>query len=326
MRVSRIVVLCFSALVLAVAIAGLAVHLLVQSRVGAMQKIPDPFASIPASERPPAPAEPGLTILLAGIDSELDTSITNGSPAAGRSDALMLVRLTADRQHAYVISLPRDSWVDIPGHGMDKLNAAYAYGGQTLAVRTVEHLTGVRIDHVAVVDMAGFRELTDALGGVTITVPEDVTDPHFESFPAGTRRFDGAAALAYVRERQGLPRGDLDRVRRQQEFLKAIFEQMGQQDDPRRLTAVFDAISKTVSVDTGFGTGEMTRLLLNFRRLHGKITFLTVPVQGTGRIGDASVVLLDTTLGPSFWKAVATDSLGAYLSTHDTELLTGPPR
>lgn len=290
-----------------------------------MQKIPDPFASIPASERPSPRAEPGLTILLAGIDSELDAS-TDDFPAAGRSDALMLVRLTADRQHAYVVSLPRDSWVDIPGHGMDKLNAAYSYGGQPLAVRTVEQLTDVRIDHVAVVDMAGFRELTDALGGVTITVPEDVTDPHFVSFPAGTRRFDGAAALAYVRERQGLPRGDLDRVRRQQAFLKAIFEQMGQQDDPRRLAAAFDAITQTVSVDTGFGTGEMMRLLLGFRKLHGNITFLTVPVQGTGQVGDASVVFLDTTLGPTFWKAVATDSLDGYLSTHDTELLTGPPR
>ncbi|GAA4685210.1 LCP family protein [Phytohabitans rumicis] len=319
MRVSRIVVLCLSVLVLVVAVAGLALHLLVQNRVRAMQTFPDPFAAIPASERPSASAERAQTILLAGIDSELDTS-------PGRSDALMLVRLTADRQHAYVVSLPRDSWVNIPGHGMDKVNAAYAYGGQTLAVRTVERLTGVRIDHVAVVDMAGFRDLTNALGGVVITVPEDVTDPHFVSFPAGTRRLDGAAALAYVRERRGLPRGDLDRVRRQQEFLKAVLEQMGQQEDPRRLAAALDAISHTVSVDKGFGTGEMMRLLLSFRKLRGEITFLTVPVKGTGQVGDASVVLLDTRVGPAFWKAVAADSLEDYLSAHDTELLTGPPR
>lgn len=319
MRVSRIVVLCLTVLLLLVAVAGAALHLLVQSRVRDMQTFPDPFASIPASERPPAPAEPSLTILLAGIDSELDTS-------PGRSDALMLVRLTADRRHAYVVSIPRDSWVNIPGHGMDKVNAAYAFGGQTLAVRTVERLTGVRIDHVAVVDMAGFRELTNALGGVTITVPEDVTDPHFVSFPAGTRRLDGAAALAYVRERRGLPRGDLDRVRRQQEFLKAVLEQIGQQDDPRRVAAALNAISGTVSVDSGFGTGEMMRLLLSFRKLQGEITFLTVPVKGTGQVGDASVVFLDERLGRAFWKAVATDGLDGYLSTHDTELLTGPPR
>lgn len=326
MRVSRLVVLSVSALVLVGGVAGLTLQLQVQNRVGAMRKIPDPFASIPASERPAVLPEHGLTILLAGIDSELDGSSADGSPASGRSDALMLVRLTADGKHAYVISLPRDSWVNIPGRGMDKVNAAYAYGGQTLAVRTVEQLSGVRIDHVASVDMAGFRELTDALGGVTLTVPEEVTDSHFESFAAGTRRFDGAAALAYVRERQGLPRGDLDRVRRQQQFLKAIFEQMGQQDDPRRLAAAFDAVSKSVSVDTGFGTGEMTQLLLSFRQLRGSVSFLTVPVQGIGQVGDASVVFLDSALGPDFWKAVAADTLEDYASTHNSELLTEPPR
>jgi LCP family protein required for cell wall assembly len=319
MRVSRIVVLCLSVLVVVVAVAGLALHLVARSRLSAMQKLPDPFASIPAAERPPASPERAVTILLAGIDSELDTS-------PGRSDALMLVRLTADRRHAYVVSLPRDSWVNIPGHGMDKVNAAYAYGGQTLAVRTVERLTRVRIDHVAVVDMAGFRELTDALGGIVLTVPKDVTDPHFVSFPAGTRRFDGAAALAYVRERRGLPRGDLDRVRRQQQFLKAVLEQMGQQDDPRRLAAALDAVSRTVAVDKGFGSGEMLRLLLSFRKLRGEISFLTVPAAGTGHVGNASVVFLDAKLGPTFWKAVATDGLEEYLSTHDTELLTTPPR
>lgn len=286
-----------------------------------MQTIPDPFASIPASERPAPPAEPGLTILLAGIDSG-----GHRPTGGGRSDVLMLVRLTADRRHAYVVSVPRDSWVDIPGRGMDKVNASYAHGGATLAVRTMEQLTGVRIDHVAVVDMAGFRDLTDALGGVVLTVPEDVSDPFFVSFPAGTRRFDGAAALDYVRERHGLPRGDMDRMRRQQQFLKAIFEQMGQEDDPRRLAAALDAITKSVTVDTGFGTGKMMELLLNFRKLRGNISFLTAPVKGTGRVGDASVVFLDTTLGPLFWKAVGTDSLEDYLSTHDTELLTGPPR
>jgi anionic cell wall polymer biosynthesis LytR-Cps2A-Psr (LCP) family protein len=174
--------------------------------------------------------------------------------------------------------------------------------------------------------MAGVRALTDALGGVTLTVPEDVIDPHFVSFPAGTRRFDGAAALAYVRERRGLPRGDLDRVRRQQEFLRAVFRQLGQEDDPRRLAAALDAVSRAVSVDAGFGTGEMMRLLLGFRKLQGEITFVTVPVEGTGQVGDASVVFLDASRGPAFWKSVATDTLEDYLSPDDTEVLTGPPR
>jgi len=319
MRVSRIVVLSLSVLVLVVAVAGVSLHLVARSRLSAMRTLPDPFGSIAATERPPASPARSLTLLLAGIDSERDTS-----PA--RSDALMLVRITADRRHAYVVSLPRDSWVNIPGHGMDKVNAAYAYGGQTLAVRTVERLTKVRVDHVAVVDMAGFRELTDALGGVVLTVPEDVTDPHFVSFAAGTRRFDGAAALAYVRERQGLPRGDLDRVRRQQEFLKAVLQQLAQENDPLRLAAALDAATRTVAVDKGFGTGEMVRLLLDFRKLRGEVTFLTVPVAGVGMVGEASVIFLDAKLGPAFWKAIGTDRLDDYLSTHDTELLTAPPR
>ncbi len=315
-------------LVAMTAVAGVSADLLLHSRVAAMRTIPDPFADLPSSQRPSPRPEGGVTILLAGVDSGMDVSSTGAGRDAdtGRSDALMLVRVTADRRRAFVISLPRDSWVDIPGRGKDKINAAFAYGGPTLAVRTVEQLSGVRIDHVAVVDMAGFKQLIDALGGINIDVPVAFTDPQGVFFSAGTRRFNGETALRYVRQRYGLPRGDLDRVQRQQEFLKATFEQIGQEGNPLQLAAAFDAITKTVSVDAGFGIGEMTQLLLHFRQIRGSVTFLTVPVQGTGQVGDASVVFLDATLAPAFWTAVATDNLEAYLSTHDTDRLGGPPR
>lgn len=325
--------LCVAGLVAVPLIGAGVLHLTLSNRVGEMQRMPDPFASLPAQERPKPPPEPGLTMLLAGIDSGINSSSTgaSGQSVDGRSDALMLVRLTGDRRRAYVVSLPRDAWVNIPGRGDDKLNAAYAIGGPGLAIQTVEQLTGVRVDHMAVIDLAGFRELTDALGGVTITVPEDAYDPAQQvKFTAGTKRFNGETALQYVRQRHGLPRGDLDRVRRQQQFISALFDQIASGDtlsNPRRALAVFDAITKTTTVDSGFGTGEMMDLLFDFRKVQGNVSFMTVPVQGVGSVGSQSVVFLDKELGPAFWKAMGSDKLEDYLTTHgSTDVLSGPPR
>ena len=142
---------------------------------------------------------------------------------AGRSDSLMVMHLAADRKDAYLISFPRDMYVDIPGYGKNKINAAYSFGGPQLAVATLEDLLHSRMDHVAIIDFDGFIGLTEELGGVTV-MNEHASKSRGYTFPAGKITIKGDEALAFVRERYELPNGDLDRAERQRLVVKAILE------------------------------------------------------------------------------------------------------
>jgi len=154
---------------------------------------------------------------------------------SGRTDTIMVVTVDAEHQTALLTSLPRDVLVNLEGHGQQRINAAYVLGGPELARRSVERLLGVPIPYYAVINFSGFERVIDALGGVTITVPQDIYDPlypapdgiHYEPFslPAGTHHMDGATALKYARMRMADPAGDFGRARRQQQLLQALKQQ-----------------------------------------------------------------------------------------------------
>jgi LCP family protein required for cell wall assembly len=300
------------------------------SFAGKIHRIPDVFSSIPEQQRPdkPAAGQPGhggVTFLLAGTDRRSDVPTTGQEaeanqfvPGAQRTDTIMLVHLTDDRKKAYVVSIPRDSWVPIPGHGYNKINAAYSFGGPALYVRTIERLTGIRVDHLAVIDWSGFKTLTDAVGGVTVTVPKTVYDSaRHQTWTAGTHRLDGNEALLYVRQRHGLPGGDFDRVKRQQYFLRVLMGKALSQNtftNPLRLGRLLDAVTKTVSVDDTLSNGDLRGLALSLRDLRTEdVTFLTVPTTGTGFEGKASVVYVDKDRAADLWRAVRSDDLSAFL-------------
>ena len=137
----------------------------------------------------------------------------------------MIANISGDRQHVSIMSVMRDSYVDIPGYGTDKVNAAFAYGGVPLLVQTLEQLIGQRIDHVVGVDFEGFKGLTEAVGGVTLNnqIPFTSSPPGNTTFEQGEITItDGNKALQYVRERKAFDDGDYQRVRNQQAFLKAV--------------------------------------------------------------------------------------------------------
>ncbi|HYS40054.1 MAG TPA: LCP family protein [Pseudonocardiaceae bacterium] len=176
--------------------------------------------TVPVAALPPAPATTAgrpMTVLLLGSDLRVGTDATDGV-AGQRADAIMLVRFSPDRSRIDVLSIPRDSWVTIPGKGTAKINASLA-GGPSLVVQTVHALTGIQIDHVMMMDFGGVRDLTTALGGVTVINERATTDPRNGAhFDAGPLTLSGNRALAFVRQRYGLPNGDFDRIAHQQQF------------------------------------------------------------------------------------------------------------
>jgi LCP family protein required for cell wall assembly len=300
---------------------------------GNVDRVSDVFASLDESARP-APATPAqqageqpVTFLLVGSDTR--ATAEEGIAAGGRSDAIMIARFSADRQHAQLISVPRDSWVDIPGHGMAKVNAAYAYGGPALLIQTVEQLTDVRIDHYVAIDFEGLIQVTDDLGGVDVVVAETTSNGPY-TFPAGVNHLNGDQARWYLGQRYGLPGGDFDRVRRQQQYLQAMFGKLFSSDtftDPGRLDAALLAVTNAVAVDEQLGNAEMLSLAYSLRGLTpDNVDFFTAPVLGTGTEGAASVVYLDGVAGERMWGYLHTDSLSQNAEEFQDEALPDVPR
>ena len=301
------------------ALAGTTVWL--RHQLGEIDRIEGVFeATGPRPYRPTSgPGADAVNVLLLGTDRRSDLPTTGAEagaaawiPGAQRSDLMMLVHIDADRDDVTVISLPRDSWVEVPGYGMAKANAAYSYGGPSLAVRTVEQLTGVRIDHLAVVDWSGFRALTDAIGGVRVDIPRTVHDSaRGITWTEGEHLLDGQQALDYVGQRYGLPRGDLDRVRRQQTvFAKLAAQSLDQRDSPRLVLGFIDLLGDHVSVDDEWSSRQMAALGWDLRDVGGNdVHYLTAPVAGLGREDTQSVVRLDPHAGERLWDAVRRDEL-----------------
>ena len=205
-----------------------------------------------------------------------------------------------------------------PGHGRNKINAAYAFGGPALLVLTLEAMTGVRIDHVAEIGFEGFRDVTVALGGVDVVVAKASSIPGTPyRWHVGTNRMEGDEALQFVRQRYGLAGGDLDRVQRQQAFVKAVLLQTlgsGTLTNPRKVSRVVEAGTKHLTVDDELDTGQLRSLAVSLRGLRGgDVGFTTAPVAGLGRSpAGASVVLLDTARLTLLGRALRLDQMAGY--------------
>jgi LCP family protein required for cell wall assembly len=323
-RLRRYLLLSAGVLVLGLLGCGLTLYLVARSDLNSFRTIKNPFAAIPAAQRPPVP--PGalsqdVTFLIGGVDTRSPVPTTGHqaqSDVRGRTDTLLMVHLLSGGRGAYVVSIPRDSWVPIPGHGMGKVNWAYYFGGQTLAIRTVEQLTNVRINHVAVIDWDGFKDLTNALGGVTIDIPVTSYDAANDiRWTKGIHHLNGTQALLYVRDRYGLANGDFGREARQQNFLRAVFSKLHDSvslTSPLHMATLGRDLSQAVSVDDTLSDSDIEHLLLSMHGLNtGNIVFATVPYFGTGQVGGQSVVNLDSALDQGFWHAFEYDTLPAYM-------------
>ncbi|MCF7553852.1 LCP family protein [Pseudonocardia sp. WMMC193] len=330
-RNRRILVTAVAVLLGLVLAAAAAVYVVTESLGNNVSRIPGAFAGIEESARPAA--TDATTFLLVGTDSRSDEPTTGTDAAAGvnpgsqRSDVIMIARVAPDGTTASVTSIPRDSWVDIPGRGMNKINAAYAFGGAPLLIETIENLTGVRVDHFGIIDFAGFQQMVDSVGGIDVRVARATSNIGVD-FHEGLNHLDGSQALAYVRQRYDLPGGDLDRAKRQQNALKSLLTKAGTTtSDPVGLYDLVDSTTRTVSIDDTLSNGALRDLALQWRGLRASgVTFTNAPVAGLGREGAQSVVYLDEQLAPQYWQAVREGTVAGYLAAHPDEALSTSPR
>ncbi|TYB46599.1 LCP family protein [Actinomadura chibensis] len=289
--------------VLLLAAGGL--YLLQRAYDGGVRRI---AGALPNEHGRPASGR-GENWLLIGSDRRADL------PSMGaRADTIMVVHLSGRGDRVSVIGIPRDSWVPVPGHGTTKINAAFSYGGPRLLIRTVESLTSVRIDHYAALDFNGFVTMTDALGGVDVTVTRQTHDPkHDRTWKAGRQHLNGVEALDFVRQRWNLPAGDLDRIKRQQAFLHALSEKALATRNPIKIDRFVRAASRSVTVDDSVSAGTLRGLA---QRLLGTslMEYLTAPVGKLGERGGQSVVLLDDDGLRSLFTAVRDDRVGDYVT------------
>lgn len=274
-------------------------------RVSALGNYPDR----PAAGR-------GSTWLLVGSDSRSDLTgeqqadlATGGDIGSGRTDTILLVHTPAlgSSGPTTMVSIPRDSYVPIPGYGTDKINAAFSMGGAPLLVQTVEQATGLRLDHYAEIGFAGFADVVDALGGVTMCLAEPVSDPLAGvDLPAGCQDLDGSDALGYVRSR-ATPRADLDRMTNQRAFIGAVLRRSASPAvwaNPWRWYAVPRAVVGALSVDTGDHVWDLARLGWALR---GDTTTLTVPVGEFTYNAAGDVVVWDSDVAAQLFEALAAD-------------------
>jgi LCP family protein required for cell wall assembly len=250
-----------------------------------------------AGPRPTEEVHGPINVLVMGSDTREGANGKGiGGDTPGLSDTTILLHLSANRKFAYGVSLPRDAMVERPacprknGNGIDpggltQFNAAYAIGGPACTVKTVEHLTGIRINHFVVVDFVGFRAMVNAINGVTVCVPTEVNDTvgHIK-LPAGTYKVNGQQALDYVRVRHdlGAPTGDIGRMKRQQTFISAMIKKVvsaGTLANPVRLLKFLDAATNSLTTDPGFANlrqlASLGSSLQNIGLDHVK--FITVP-------------------------------------------------
>ena len=272
-------------------------------------------------------------ILLVGVDSREDAQGNplpqsvldqlHGGPDTGvlNSDTIIVLHVPAGGGAAVAFSIPRDAYVDIPGYRRDKINAAYpamkaiveqqlladgardrreiaaeaAARGRTALIGAVEDLTGLSIDHYAEVNLVGFATLTEAIGGVPVCLAAPTRDRlSGANFPAGVQTISGATALAFVRQRHGLPQGDLSRIRRQQVFLAATAEKLlsaGTLTNPSALGALLAVAQQSVVIDSGWDLLSSAQEAADIAK--GDIAFVTIPTAGAERGSRGDVVLVD---------------------------------
>lgn len=299
------------------------------NRIGLVSTRPD-------GQRPDKVKKDARNVLLVGSDSRdngsgIDRGKGKTFTTGQRADTIIIAHLYADSDAAQLVSFPRDSYVTIPAFTnpktkktraahKDKINSAISEGGLPLLVATLEDLTGLRIDNFLVIDFAGFKAMVNQLGGVEVCLLKPAKEKESEiDLPAGRQVITGDQALAFVRQRHGLPRGDIDRIARQQVFIGSLIRKVltkGTLLNISKLKGFLDTLTKNVSTDDGLSFDELVKIGLRLRSFSsGGVAFTTVPFSDpAARRNGASVVLLDDAKVSALFNQLRLDKVPAALA------------
>lgn len=323
-RVLSWVAIVTSVAILASAGAGWA---LLEFYDGKLDRIP----GLNLGNRPADLPRDAKNILIVGSDSRGDLEAGEGPQGTGddfvtgqRADTVILAHLYGDSDQAQLVSFPRDTWVTIPAHVNPetgeqveaddaKLNRALLDGGPQLLIDTIEQLSGLHIDHYMQIDFDGFQSIVNKLDGVEVCLPKAAKEKDSGiDLPAGRSVIKGDQALAFVRQRKGLPNGDIDRIKRQQQFIGAIVRKVlsaGTLANPLKLNSVISVGTESLQVDESLDFDKLKDLALRFRNFNsGGVTFTTVPVATTNGFRERqSVVLLDEAKAAEFFDRIRRD-------------------
>ena len=262
---------------------------------------------------------PGTDILLLGSDSRAGSA--DAAKVSGqRADTIMLMHIPKDGSGVYLISIMRDSWVNIPGYGSAKVNAALNYGGIGLQVATIEQLLGIKIDHVAEIDFTGFKDLTNAVGGVDVQVPVAFKTGVW-SYTPGTMHMDGSTALAFVRERYSFAAGDYQRVRNQRAYLRGLYNTLktqGALSSIGKFKTVVDSLSGYLTVDKGLDSSQVANLAAPvITNGSTAMHMMSLPTAGPGWSMDGqSIVLVDQKANADLTRALQNDKITDFTSVY----------
>lgn len=262
---------------------------------------------------------PGTDILLLGSDSRAGSA--DAAKVSGqRADTIMLMHIPKDGSGVYLISIMRDSWVNIPGYGSAKVNAALNYGGIGLQVATIEQLLGIKIDHVAEIDFTGFKDLTNAVGGVDVQVPVAFKTGVW-SYTPGTMHMDGSTALAFVRERYSFAAGDYQRVRNQRAYLRGLYNTLktqGALSSIGKFKTVVDSLSGYLTVDKGLDSSQVANLAAPvITNGSTAMHMMSLPNAGPGWSMDGqSIVLVDQKANADLTRALQNDKITDFTSVY----------
>src|ERR1700761_8199646 len=311
----RIALLSFASVVVllgAVAAGGFAY---INHEVGNVQRIPVNFTALDASG-----TAGGMTILLTTYQSGYTGTGTDKTDT-GQAGLIMLLHINATRKAGGVVSIPPLTEVQVPGHGPMQLQDVLSAGGPSLMVKTVQSLTGVPINHYARINFSKSSAVINALGGVTVTLPNKAAAFGYE-FKRGINQLNGTTAIDYVRQSSLT---EQQRVLRQQNLMRAMLAKLAQEHlltNPLAMFRGLKAITAALSVDSNLSNAQIEKLATELGGLGaGSAAFITAPVKPTG-----DTETLDTTVTSQLWNAVNHDSLAAFAQSHPSTITPATPR
>ncbi|MEY4396505.1 MAG: hypothetical protein RLZZ40_261 [Actinomycetota bacterium] len=279
---------------------------------------------ITETPRPVIPSETRYqpqNILLLGSDTRGQLG-TDPNVRGQRSDVMMFIHLSGDRKTVHIMSIPRDTWVKIPCFSEGKINWAMSYGGAACAVSTVEKFLHTHIDHFALINFSGVKELADLLGGVTVDNPRAFTSDtnnyeynHY-SYKKGIITLKGARALAFVRERHAFPDGDVSRGKNQQLFIKGVISaitERGLFTNPAVMTDLATQVGKLLIVDPGLDSSWAVKTAVELSPFNpDKVIMFTMPIDKSAYIGSQYAILPDQKNLDLFISNLGRDTLDLY--------------